>query len=104
MNGNISGWTSERYMPRLAQYAPDYPFDFHEMIGALAPRSVFVNAPLGDSNFKWRSVDAVASSARRIFALYDASQSLRVEHPDCGHEFPKAVREAAYEVLDRELK
>lgn len=105
MNGNITGWTSARYMPKLKSYAPDnYPFDFHEIIGALAPRAVFVNAPLGDTNFKWRSVDAVAASARDVFALYGAPQNLRVEHPDCAHQFPKALREKAYEFLDEQLK
>jgi dienelactone hydrolase len=104
-NGDITGWTSIRYMPKLKSFAPDrYPFDFHELIAALAPRAVFVNAPLGDSNFKWRSVDAVASAAREIFALHGVPNNLRVEHPDCGHLFPKALREASYELLDAQLK
>jgi len=104
-DGNIAGWTSERYMPKLKQFGPDsYPFDFHEIIGALAPRAVFVNAPLGESNFKWRSVDAVAASAREIFWLYGVPGNLRVEHPDCGHLFPKEMREKAYELMDAQLK
>ena len=40
MNGNITGWTSDRYMPKLLSYQArltEIPFDFHEMIGALAP-------------------------------------------------------------------
>jgi pimeloyl-ACP methyl ester carboxylesterase len=105
MNGNITGWTSERYMPKLKPFAPDgYPFDFHEIIATLAPRHVLVNAPLGDTNFKWRSVDAVAASAREVFALYGAPENLLVEHPDCGHQFPGVMREKAYELFDRHLK
>ncbi|HMJ91509.1 MAG TPA: prolyl oligopeptidase family serine peptidase [Candidatus Acidoferrum sp.] len=104
-DGNITGWTSDRYMPRLKNHSLDaLPFDFHEIIGALAPRAVFVNAPIGDTNFKWRSVDAVAASAHTIFQLYGATNNLRIEHPNCGHEFPKAMREAAYAVIDKELK
>jgi hypothetical protein len=104
-DGDITGWTSERYMPKLKQYAPDnYPFDFHEIIGALAPRVVLVNAPLGDSNFKWPSVDAVAASAREVFLLYGVPNNLRVEHPDCPHQFPKEMREKAYGILDEHLK
>jgi dienelactone hydrolase len=104
-DGNITGWTSDRYMPKLKQYAPDrYPFDFHEIIGALAPRPVFVNAPLGDTNFKWRSVDAVAAAARQIYSLHGVSQNLRIEHPDCEHVFPKEVRERAYQVMDATLR
>lgn len=104
-NGDITGWTSERYMPRLKAYGPEsYPFDFHEIIGSLAPRAVFVNAPIGDTNFKWRSVDAVAASARAVFGLWGATQNLRIEHPDCGHLFPKSMRETAYELFDAHLR
>ena len=104
-DGDITGWTSERYMPKLKQYAPDrYPFDFHEIIGALAPRSVFVSAPISDTNFKWRSVDAVAASARAVFSLFGKAENLRVEHPDCDHQFPDEMRELAYQLLDQHLK
>jgi hypothetical protein len=101
------GWCQTRYMPRLAQYAgrlDEIPFDFHELIGALAPRDVFVNAPIGDTNFKWRSVDDVVKAASPVYALYRAPQNLRVEHPDCGHLFPREMREKAYRLLDETLK
>ena len=94
-------------MPKLAQYGGrlnGIPFDFHELIGALAPRHLFVNAPLGDTNFKWRSVDAIALSARPVFELYRVPGNLRVEHPDCGHLFPPQMRQAAYRLMDEILK
>ncbi len=101
------GWCQTRYMPRLAQYAGrlnEIPFDFHELIGALAPRQVFVNAPLGDTNFKWRSVDDIVKEASPVYALYRVPQKLRVEHPDCGHLFPREMREMAYKLFDETLK
>ena len=105
MDGNIKGWTSERYMPRLLDYPlPEIPFDFHELIGALAPRHVLICAPLGDTNFKWRSVDAVAQAAAQVYGLYGAPKNLRVEHPDCGHLFPKEMRESAYKLFDANLR
>ncbi|MEW6160666.1 MAG: alpha/beta hydrolase [Verrucomicrobiota bacterium] len=105
MNGNIKGWTSERYMPRLLNYPlPEIPFDFHELIGALAPRTCFISAPLGDSNFKWASVDEVAAAARQVYRLYGRNKHLRVEHPDCGHLFPREMRELAYALFDEHLK
>ncbi len=102
MNGDIRGWTSQRYMPRLLTYRnrlADIPFDFHEILGALAPRQVWINAPLGDTNFKWRSVDQVVQAARAVYDLYGADPNLVVEHPDCGHDFPPQAREKAYRVL-----
>ena len=101
------GWCQTRYMLRLADYAgrvQDIPFDFHELIGALAPRVVFINAPLRDSNFKWESVDRVAAAAREVFQLHDAPQNLIVEHPDSEHDFPHEMREKAYALFDRHLQ
>jgi len=107
MDGKIKGWTSDRYMPRLLDYQDrleDIAFDFHEMIGALAPRHCFVSAPLGDTNFKWRSVDNIAKAASPIYQLYGVPKNLRVEHPDCGHLFPKEMREIAYQLFDENLR
>jgi dienelactone hydrolase len=101
------GWCQERYIPRLAQYRgrlEEIPFDFPELIGALAPRRVFINAPLNDSNFRWRSVDAIVSSAGAVFRLYGLPERLQFEHPDCGHDFPVEVRERAYQALERGLR
>lgn len=105
MNGDIRGWTSDRYMPRLLRYSPDrYPFDFQEVLAAIAPRPVFVNAPLKDSNFKWASVDRVAASVRPVYEFLGAPEGLQVEHPDAAHSFPPEMRRKAYELFDRVLK
>jgi hypothetical protein len=105
MDGNIKGWTSERYMPRLLNYTlEEIPFDFHEVIAALAPRRVFISAPFGDTNFKWRSVLRIQEAALPVYALYGVPQNLRVEHPNAGHVFPKETREAAYGVMAEGLR
>ncbi len=105
MDGNIKGWTQERYMPRLANYPlAKIPFDFYELIGALAPRVCFINAPTGDSNFKWKSVDKIVAAAKPIYGLYGVPGNLSVVHPDCPHDFPDEIREKAYEVLDEKLR
>jgi dienelactone hydrolase len=107
MDGNIKGWTSERYMPRLLDYKShlnDVPFDFYELVGALAPRTVFINAPTGDTNFKYRSVDQIVAAAMPVYDLFGARADLRVAHPDCGHDFPPEIREQAYQILDQSLR
>ncbi len=103
--GDITGWTSDRYMPKLKDYADrlqDIPFDFHDLVAALAPRPCLIAAPYEDSNFKWQSVDVIARAAKRVYALYDAEEVLMVVHPQCDHDFPNEVREQAY-VLFRKL-
>jgi hypothetical protein len=101
------GWTQLRYMPRLADYRDrlaEIPFDFPELIGALAPRAVLIIAPLNDGNFHWDSVDRIATAAKPVYQLYGQPDRLRVEHPDCEHDFPDAMRRAAYELLDQILR
>lgn len=97
-----AGWCQQRYIPRLAAYAGrlhELPFDLHEVLAALAPRPVLLSAPLHDDNFQWRSVDLLATAARRAYALQGAAGRLRVIHPDCDHDFPAAAREEAYRLL-----
>jgi dienelactone hydrolase len=101
------GWCQERYMPRLLNYTgrlTAIPFDFHEILGSLAPRPVFVNAPLRDANFQWQSVDRVIAAAREVYTLYGVPTQLSVAHPDSEHDFPDAQRETAYRLLDAVLK
>lgn len=101
------GWCQTRYMPRLAAYQgrlDQLPFDFQDVIAAIAPRHVFISAPLGDSNFRWKSVDKVAASARKAFELFKASDHLVVLHPDGPHQFPPEIRQRAYQEIDRVLR
>jgi len=87
------------YKGRLA----DIPFDFHEMIGALAPRHVFIIAPTKDSNFRADSVDRIVLAARPVFKLFGNEDHLRMEHPEAEHDFPPDMREAAYKLFDKVL-
>ncbi|MDQ3624419.1 MAG: hypothetical protein M3463_18330 [Verrucomicrobiota bacterium] len=101
------GWCQTRYMPKLANYAgrfEEIPFDFHELIGALAPRVCFLSAPLKDSNFKWESVARVVAAARPVYELYGKPQNLIVEHPECAHDFPAEKRDKAYRLFDQHLR
>lgn len=106
--GKLAGWTSDRYMPRIREvYGNDpdrVPFDFHELLAALAPRPVFVNAPVRDANFDCAGVKRVMAAARRVYQLWNAESRLHVEYPDAAHDFPDPVRQAAYDWLDRHWK
>lgn len=104
--GNIQGWVQERYMLRMGEYLGrpgDVPFDFYELAACLAPRAFLVNAPLKDSNFRWDSVDRIASAARPVYSLYGAAHAMEVMHPDCEHDFPDLERRASYELMERVL-
>ncbi len=102
--GNLTGWTSDRYMPRIATLyhasAAEMPFDFPEVLGALAPRELFVNAPMDDANFAVRGVKTCENSIRPVYELLGKPGGVHFEYPDAEHDFPDAVREQAYRWLE----
>lgn len=107
--GNLAGWTSDRYMPRIRdiyENNPDkIPFDFHEVLAAIAPRSIFINAPTGDDNFDNSGVHKVVAEASKVFEVYGSGKGeLTARYPECAHDFPDDIRAEAYEWLKRELK
>jgi dienelactone hydrolase len=105
--GKLEGWSHSGYMPRIrSMYGADpsrMPFDFPELIAALAPRAFFSNSPTRDSNFEVEGVRVAIEAARPIFELLGAGDRLVVEYPDDGHDFPPGVRARSYEFLDRQL-
>jgi dienelactone hydrolase len=107
MNGDLTGWCGPRYMPRIeTAYGKDpkrMPFDFHEVLGALAPRAVFVSAPLHDDNFLTGADECVAA-AKPVYALFGREANLHIVRPDCAHDFPPEVRHQAYAFIDKALK
>ena len=106
--GKVSGWTSDRYMPRIRDAhennADKIPFDFYELIAALAPRGFFSNSPLRDSNFDIGGVRKAFTKAGEMYALTKAEKNLTLVTPDAPHDFPEAERKAAYQWLDGLLK
>ncbi len=106
--GDLTGWSSDKYMPRIAAvYEKDpgkMPFDFPEILGAIAPRALFISAPLGDDNFEVSGVRDCVKAAQPVYEkVFGFSDRLLAVHPDCGHDFPPEIRRQAYEFLDRWL-
>jgi dienelactone hydrolase len=107
-HGDLTGWSHQGYMPRIAtEFAKDparMPFDFSEVLGVLAPRAVFINAPLHDDNFEVSGVKDCIAAAMPVYSLFKAVHRLVAMHPDCGHDFPPEVRAQAYRFLDANLR
>jgi dienelactone hydrolase len=105
--GKIAGWTSDRYMPRLKTvYKLDpkrVPFDFPQVLAAIAPRAVLASAPVGDDNFAVDGVRDCIAAAKPIYRLLKAEDNLQANYPDCKHAFPAEARKVAYDFLDRHL-
>lgn len=105
--GDLTGWSHAGYMPRIKDvYGRDparMPFDFSEVIAAIAPRAVLAVAPLRDANFAVEGVRECIAAARPVYELLGAGDHLKALYPDAEHDFPKSEREAAYAWLTRFL-
>jgi dienelactone hydrolase len=107
MKGNLAGWSHDGYMPRIRtayDLQPDkMPFDFPEVVAALAPRPVLASAPVRDHNFDVQGVKDCIAAARPVYQLFGAADRLAANYPDGDHNFPPEVRRVAYAWLDRWL-
>jgi acetyl esterase/lipase len=106
--GDLRGWTSDRYMPRIASvYASQpekVPFDFPEIVASFAPRAFLAIAPVGDDNFEVSGVKDCIAGARPTYEKLGAAEKLAAHYPNCKHDFPEESRAMAYAWLDRWLK
>jgi len=106
--GDLSGWCQPRYMMRIQNvYGKDpkkMPFDFPEVLAALAPRHLYVHAPLSDDNFRVESVKRCVAAAATVYGLLGAPDRIVTVYPPGGHGFPIEAREDAYRFIDGVLK
>ena len=106
--GRLGPYAQDRYMPFFrTKYQLDparIPYDYHEIIAALAPRPFFSNSPIGDSNFDVKGVEAGVKLASEAYKLFGKEELLHVVYPDDKHNFPPEIREQAYQFIDRYLK
>ncbi|MEZ6136035.1 MAG: alpha/beta fold hydrolase [Pirellulaceae bacterium] len=105
--GNLQGWSSDRYMPRIASQfglsPQQMPFDFPEVLAAIAPRPLFVNAPLHDANFAVEGVRICETKLQLLLENLGQNSATRFVYPDAEHDFPDAIRAEAYQWLSKTL-
>ena len=105
--GNLAGWSHRGHMPLIATvYDNDpqkVPFDFPDVLAAIAPRALFINAPEKDF-FDVSGVRECVSGILPIYEAFGVKDHLVAVHPDVGHDFPPDVREAAYQFLNKFLQ
>ncbi len=105
--GDMRGWAQQRYMPRIETIfgldAAKMTFDFDGILAAIAPRAVFISAPVNDGNFELAGVREAVDRARPIFEQLKSDGQITAIYPEAQHSFPQAAREQAYEALDEWL-
>jgi hypothetical protein len=105
--GDLTGWSHDGYMPRIkTEYGLDpakMPFDFPQLLASLAPRWVFVNAPVHDANFEPAGVRSSVAVARAAYEAQGVPERLVAVYPEAEHSFPPEVREEAYRFIAQAL-
>lgn len=106
--GRLGPWAQPRYMPLLrSKYKLNpaaIPFNFDEVLAAIAPRACFSSAPLKDGNFAVKGVKKGIKNAAAVYHLLNADKQLQCIYPDTGHDFPQAARDTAYHFIDEALQ
>ncbi len=106
--GKLGPWAQDRYMPLLRDKyqldATKFPFNFDEIIAALAPRAFFSNSPVNDSNFDLEGIKQGIASVSTVYRFLNVEDKLQVRYPDSGHDFPEEVRMEAYRFIDKILR
>ncbi len=107
-NGNLKGWSHKGYMPKIdSVYNADpskMPFDFPEVLAAISPRAIFINAPLNDNNFDVSGVRDCVSEVLPVYEFFGCIDKITLQTPDAPHDFPPAIRGEAYAFFDKQLK
>jgi dipeptidyl aminopeptidase/acylaminoacyl peptidase len=90
--GRLGDWAQERYMPLLHKFELNakrndsdprkMPFDFDEVIAAIAPRSFFSNSPLHDSDFNPEGVRTGIAEASKVYRFLGGGDKIQVLYPD----------------------
>jgi dienelactone hydrolase len=105
---DMPSWTAKPYMPRIAnEFANDaarVPFDFPEIVAALAPRPFLACAATRDSDFDVSGVRDVLQAAAAVYDLMGVPERLAGYYPDADHSFPEDARRRAYAWLDQYLE
>lgn len=102
--GRLKTWALPTYMPPLESlYHSDhtkFPFDFHEVAAAIAPRVFFSSSPTNDGVFPGWGPKAAEPHIKRFYKACGAEQAFQFHQPRAQHRFPWDTRQAAYRSMN----
>jgi pimeloyl-ACP methyl ester carboxylesterase len=81
-------------IPRLGFFVGQesrIPYDFHELLGAIAPHPVLVLQPQLDRDANVADVHTAVEEARKVYALYGAAGKLTLQEPWDYNRLPEAM-------------
>jgi len=105
--GGVARYSYERgLIPRLGLFVgheAQIPYDFHELLGTIAPRPVLVVQPELDRDAIPADVRTAVEQARKVYALYGASGKLKLEEPWDYNRLPNKTQDQIVEWMGTNL-
>jgi dienelactone hydrolase len=94
-------------LPRLGLFAgreAKIPYDFDDLVGAIAPRPVLICQPLLDRDAAPAEVHAAVDRARDVFSLFNASDKLMLDEPWDYNRLPNSTQDRLIAWMSRNMK
>jgi pimeloyl-ACP methyl ester carboxylesterase len=106
--GGIARYSHERdLIPRLGFFVGHeslLPYDFDDLLGAIAPRPALVVQPELDRDATPADVRAAVGRAKKVYSLYDAEAKIGLMEPWDYNRLPNATQDAAIRWMAENLK
>jgi cephalosporin-C deacetylase-like acetyl esterase len=106
--GGIARYYREHdLLPNLGAYEgheANIPYDYDDLIAAIAPRPVYIIAPTYDRDATPADVRAAVEQAGKAYALYGASDNLKLDEPWDYSRLPIATQNRAIEWMKQKMK
>jgi hypothetical protein len=106
--GGVARYSHERdLMPRLGFFVgheAQIPYDFHEVLGLIAPRPALVVQPQLDRDVTPADVETAVNDARKVYALYGASDKLGFRQPWDYNRLPNQLQDQVIDWMRSTLR
>ncbi len=89
-------------IPRLGLFLGSekrIPYDFHELLGLIAPRPVLILAPRLDQDWVYKDVEVCYREAARVFGLYGKDENITLHSPDDFNRYPPEYQQVIIDWL-----
>lgn len=93
-------------LPRLGFFIgheSQVPYDYNELLAAIAPRPTLVVQPQMDRDAAPADVRAAVGQARKVYALYGAADKLALQEPDDYQRLPTATLNSIVQWMGQNL-
>jgi pimeloyl-ACP methyl ester carboxylesterase len=106
--GGVARYSHERdLMPRLGFFVgheAQIPYDFHEILGLIAPRPVLAVQPQLDRDATPADVRTAVKEAKKVYALYGASDKLDLREPWDYNRLPSRLQDELIQWMGQNLR